>query len=217
MSRGRRGTLRWSVTPINSASGCQPMTYSFSFYPDTGSVTSQRIGTITFRQTHATLRSCRDGLASVFRWTTSDKFSDIPCRKLVVLDTCHSGEVDALSQDSLKSALRALQGDLFFTLTATEGTRPAAEDKQRGLSAFTYWLLRGLRGEADGILAPADGTITLAEVAKFVQQRVPEDAIAGQIGQFPTAGPRALLGVSEIPLGSCESTVCSSSARSRFA
>ena len=42
------------------------------------------------------------------------RFANISCRKLVILDTCHSGAVRPLQQRQLKSALRALQEDMMF-------------------------------------------------------------------------------------------------------
>ncbi|MEZ6077261.1 MAG: caspase family protein [Pirellulaceae bacterium] len=45
-------------------------------------------------------------------------WEDIPCRKIAILDTCHSGAIQPLDSEHLKSAVRSLQGDMVLTLTA---------------------------------------------------------------------------------------------------
>ena len=127
------------------------------------------------------------------------KFEEVPCRKLVVLDTCHSGAVQELSQAELKSALRALQNDVVFTLTATEGGSEAVEDNPRKLSVFTHWLLRGLQGEADRG-STKDGIVSFGEVADYVRQQVPLDEATQRSNQFPTVGPSELLPYANVPL-----------------
>lgn len=130
------------------------------------------------------------------------EFADVPCRKLVVLDTCHSGAVQPLGAAHLKPAVRTLQQDLFFTLTASEGTEEAVEAPEHRLGRFTYHLVAALRGAADE--APAggdgDGVITLKEVIQYVDRQVGDSHPTGLPDQHPTAGPQELLPYAEVPL-----------------
>ena len=145
----------------------------------------------------------RDVLASQFGDCLSledlERFANIPCRKLVILDTCHSGAVQPARQAELKSALRVLQDDLYLTLTATEGGQEAVESKERRLGRFTYRLIEGLDGEADRQAGNRDGIVELQELIQYVRSTVPQDAGAGQ-EQFPTAGPAELLELINLPL-----------------
>ena len=131
-------------------------------------------------------------------------FADIACRKLLILDTCHSGSLQALRQQNLKSVVRTLENDLFFTLTASEGSQVAFESKQRGLGLFTSRLVDALEGQSDLLTngGDGDGRVTLNEVIKFVKTTVPEDAANLGTYQFPTASPADLLDLVEIALTS---------------
>ena len=132
-------------------------------------------------------------------------FAHLPCRKLVVLDTCHSGAFQTpQSQHDLKAAIRALQDDLVFTLTASEGNQEAAEDRQRQLGRFTFRLVEGLNGAAD---SPAnggndDGQVRWSELVKYVTTAVVNDSEGTETVQRPTFGPANLLNYVELPLTS---------------
>ena len=127
-------------------------------------------------------------------------FHDIPCRKLVILDTCHSGAVQgSLEQRHLKAALRSLQDDLFLTLTASEGNQEAIEERSRQMSRFTARLVEALNGAADR-RTDSNGIVTLNEVIPFVQQSVAADSTNDTQRQFPTAGPIDLLPYIELPV-----------------
>ena len=128
-------------------------------------------------------------------WEDFRVLSDIPCRKLVVLDTCHSGALQPLSTRSLKTAVRALQEDVFLSLTASAGNEKSEEDGRWGHGAFTMSLLEALDGRAD---TSADGLVTLQELVRYTQQAVPK-LTAGR--QNPTAAPDELLPLISIPLG----------------
>lgn len=128
------------------------------------------------------------------------RLAELPCRKVVVLDTCHSGAIQQpLQQQHLKSALRALQSDVVVTLTASEGHQEAAEVRELGLSRFANRLSRGLSGEADQV-GNQDQVVTLRELVAYVQETVAADAMASQVRQHPTAGPSDLLENIELPL-----------------
>ena len=127
-------------------------------------------------------------------------FADIPCRKLVILDTCHSGALQPLQQRELKSALRALQDDLVFTLTATEGQQEAVEERSRKLGRFTHRLLEALRGTADTTPGNGDGIVSWRELVQYVKTTVRADSLGDPYQQFPTAGPADLLEFADFPV-----------------
>ena len=126
-------------------------------------------------------------------------FSEIPCRKIVVLDTCHSGAVQPLRQSQLKSALRALQDDLMLTMTASEGHQEAVQ------SRFARRLEEGLRGAADLRTGDRNGVVTLSELGQFVRTMVAADSAQDPVRQIPTVGPKRLLELVEFPLTSVPS------------
>ena len=134
-----------------------------------------------------------------------DAFKDVSCRKLVVLDTCHSGAIQpARLGRELKSALRLLQNDYFLTVTASEGTQEAIEDRNRQLGRFTYRWNQALLGAADqrALGGNADGIVTFTEAVRYVKSTVPGDGKPNDTVQFPTAAPAELLPFVEIPLTS---------------
>jgi hypothetical protein len=132
--------------------------------------------------------------ADCISWEDFRLLGDIPCRKLVVLDTCHSGAVQPLSTRSLKAAIRALQEDVFLSVTASAGNEKSEEDEAWGHGAFTKSLLEALDGRAD---ATGDGLVTLHEVVRYVRAAVPK-LTEGR--QNPTAAPEELLPLVTIPL-----------------
>lgn len=100
---------------------------------------------------------------------------------LFIADTCHAGGVATgmrgLSVVSYQAALqpeKAKTGGWIFML-ASEADRQAVEDKSWGHGAFTYCLLKGLSGAADGYEGAGrpDGIITPAELRSYLSTRVP--------------------------------------------
>ncbi len=77
-----------------------------------------------------------------FRW-----LGDIPCRKLVMLDTCYSGAIQPPRAGDLKNAVRQLQDDVVFTVTAATGEQRSAEKASWKHGAFTKCLLEALAGD----------------------------------------------------------------------
>lgn len=134
------------------------------------------------------------------------QLAEVPCRKLVVLDTCHSGAVQPLRQQQLKAALRALQDDLAFTLTASEGDQEAVETRERRLGRFTSRLIEALEGRADQQGGDRDGIVTLDEAIEYVKRTVMADSAADPERQYPTAGPGQLLPYVRLPLTRSQGT-----------
>jgi uncharacterized caspase-like protein len=137
-------------------------------------------------------------------------FADVSCRKLVILDTCHSGAIQPLSlRRDLNAALRSLQDDLILTVTASEGSQEALEDRQKQLGRFTYRFKEAMEGAADTIAQGGDndGVVTLNEVIRYVRATVPGDSSRDEVRQVPTAAPADLLRVVELPLTTARASV----------
>ncbi len=79
------------------------------------------------------------GFNELFNW------NEVPCRKVAILDTCHSGAIQSLDTQHLKAAVRALQADMVLTLTASEGNQLAAEYRGAQASLFTEVITEALR------------------------------------------------------------------------
>ncbi len=126
--------------------------------------------------------------------------NDISCRKLVILDTCHSGAIRLSRSRDPKAAVRSCQESAIFTMAATTREQLAAESQEWQHGVFTRTLLDGLAGEADK-MGDGDGVVTLNEVVTYVQKVVPERAeeIAGS-PQNPTVAPDHVLSYTRVPL-----------------
>ncbi|MGI9474060.1 MAG: caspase family protein [Rubripirellula sp.] len=128
--------------------------------------------------------------------------SQLPCRKLAILDSCHSGAVQPLMRrDDLKSALRFLQDDVVLTLTASEGDEEAAEQKSARMGRFSAALVDALRGKAPE-LDTEPNEVSLLEVIDYVTRRVTDESASDDVPQHPTASPHYLLRTLRIPLTS---------------
>ncbi len=64
----------------------------------------------------------------------------------------------------------APSGHAILHVASTGGLGPSHEDEKHRHGLFTYYLLRGLRGEAD---TNRDGEVTLAETGSYLSQKVP--------------------------------------------
>jgi WD40 repeat protein len=100
-------------------------------------------------------------------------------KQLVLLDACQSGgaveQFAALMRGSAEEkAIAQLARSAGVTVLAAAGQDQfALEYKDLKHGAFTYALLQGLNGEADGGSKP-DGKITVAELKAYIEDRVPE-------------------------------------------
>lgn len=120
-------------------------------------------------------------------WADFDLLADVPCRKLALLDTCHSGAIQPLRDRDLKAAIRALQEDVVLTVAASAGHERSEEKPSWGHGAFTKTLLEGLSGSAD---LSGDGSVTLDELIGYLKSEVPK-LTSGR--QNPAAAPSDLL------------------------
>jgi tetratricopeptide (TPR) repeat protein len=103
--------------------------------------------------------------------------------KILLTDACHSGAISPDDTESLNGKLATLDKSLF-SLTASRASERSFEspDLQGGHGVFTYYVVRGLGGEAD--TSPRDGIVTADELSEYVHTAVRKDT-GGQ--QNPTS------------------------------
>ena len=102
-------------------------------------------------------------------------FQRIRARKqLVILDACQAGAaVDALRGAVEEKAIAQLARAAGVTVLASALSEQfASECKELGHGLFTYALLQGMRGKADG--APKDGKVTVSELSAYIHDQVEE-------------------------------------------
>jgi uncharacterized caspase-like protein len=136
-----------------------------------------------------------DGSATI-SWNDFELLADIPCRKLALLDTCHSGAIQGIRQEH-KLAIREFQENVIFTVAAAAGDEGSLEAEEWGHGAFTKSLLDALSGRAD---TTADGVVTLDELVTYVGRAVPELTSSKGYLQHPTAAPEELLQLVVLPV-----------------
>ncbi len=106
----------------------------------------------------------------------AELFRKIQCRrKIVFLDCCHAGAADANTRHvhDVEEVFKSYQASGTITYCSSEGDQKSVELEEVGHGAFTYWLERGLRGEAD---ADGSGVVTSDELWQYVCTHVEADA-----------------------------------------
>lgn len=97
-------------------------------------------------------------------------------KQLVIIDACQSGgsvELLASRGAAEEKALAQLSRSTGIHVLAAAGSEQfATEFEELGHGLFTYVLLEGLAGKADG--APKDGKITIYELKSFIDDQMPE-------------------------------------------
>ena len=102
-----------------------------------------------------------------------------PKSVIIFYDSCFSGksrEEELLVADARQLAIEVEEKDLpdnFTILSAAAGDQFAAPLKSMKHGLFSYFLMRGLEGEADN---NKDQTITIGELYKYVRQSVTHEA-----------------------------------------
>jgi WD40 repeat protein len=149
-------------------------------------------------------------------WQDFAALDALPCRKLALVDTCHSG---GMGPSARSTSVREFQENMILVLAAASDAEASQESDVWGHGAFTTSLLealagradtrsarRGTRPGADGDPAVAsgpepDGVVTLAEIADYVIARVPELTTGvGERPQHPTVSPASLVPFVTLPL-----------------
>jgi predicted nucleic acid-binding Zn-ribbon protein len=100
-------------------------------------------------------------------------------RLIFIADTCYSGAAGGRTQLAAKT--RAALSDHFFDrisrgkgrviISSCSPNEVSKEDDRYKHGLFTYYLLKGLKGEAD---ADADGLINMDELFSYLSKKVPE-------------------------------------------
>jgi len=99
---------------------------------------------------------------------------------VVFIDACFSGLTR--SGGALRVGTRgvvvslehpALRSETMAVFSAAAGEQVASSWPQRQHGLFTYWLLRGLRGDAD---ESGDGAVSVGELGRFIHDNVSRTA-----------------------------------------
>lgn len=108
--------------------------------------------------------------------TLQEKFQAIQALKqIVIMDACHSGgSVEVLAsrgaqEERAVAQLARSAGVHILASSGEEQSSKEVDELKHGI--FTYVLLKGIRGEADG--APKDGKITIFELKSYIDDQVP--------------------------------------------
>ena len=95
--------------------------------------------------------------------------------KILILDACHSGAVKdkggsgTMTSDFKDTAFTAITGRA--TLSSSGLNESSYDHDEKRHSAFTYFLLEGLKGKAD---SNADNIVSLTEISDYVKTEVPK-------------------------------------------
>jgi tetratricopeptide (TPR) repeat protein len=92
--------------------------------------------------------------------------------KILLTDACHSGAITPDDTQTLNHTLAGLNSSLF-SLTASRDRESSFEspELEGGHGVFTYYVVRGLEGEAD---TNGDGIVSADELAEYVHTQVRE-------------------------------------------
>jgi len=121
----------------------------------------------------------------------------IKARRLVVfVDSCYSAAT-VISYPRGRNYFTPVVRDPFaefkgkghIILTASEGTQQAVELPDKGHSAFTYYLIEGLKGAAD---SKKDNVVELWEIWRYLKKKVTDAAKLHNVEQNPTISSRHL-------------------------
>ena len=162
--------------------------------------------------------------AGSITWNDFQALARIPCRKLALVDTCHSG---ALGPAARSTTVREFQENMIVVLAAASDDEPSKEADVWGHGAFTKVLLEAFAGRADvgrstwrlwgrrehdplpttdeatADSGRPDGVVSLDEIVDYVLARVPELTREGQddaTAQHPTISPEGLVPYVRVPM-----------------
>lgn len=112
---------------------------------------------------------------------------------LVLIDACKSGSAmlafASRGVEDRKAMAQLARTTGTHVVAASTKEQFAAEVKDLGHGVFTYTLLEGLSGKADG--SPKDGIVTVRELLSYVESRLPEISEQyKQQAQYPVVDSR---------------------------
>lgn len=100
-------------------------------------------------------------------------------KQLIIMDACQSGgSVEVLAQRGApeeKAIAQLSRSSGIHVMAAAGSEQYATEFESLGHGLFTYALLKGIAGDADG--APKDGKVTIYELKSYLDDQVPELSI----------------------------------------
>ncbi|GGK63314.1 caspase family protein [Ornithinimicrobium pekingense] len=140
---------------------------------------------ITYLLTHDTDPDDVSGTALPMREIDLSLQENLLAEKVVLIaDTCHSAAIgnrvgrrdggdDATAINAYLEQVSRSKGGVAL-LTSAESNETAREGKEwgDGHGVFTHFLLRGLKGEADGYGRPKDGVVSVGELFDYVRDNV---------------------------------------------
>ncbi|MBI3554443.1 MAG: caspase family protein [Elusimicrobia bacterium] len=121
-----------------------------------------------------------------------DALAQLPTGDVTVaLDSCFSGSggrsvIAKGTRPLVTSAAAAKLGDNVVLLAAAGGDQISTDDPDARHGLLTYFLLRGLRGEAD---ADGNGRVTTSELFAYVKPAVEREARKRHVEQSPVLSP----------------------------
>jgi WD40 repeat protein len=99
-----------------------------------------------------------------------EKLAAIKCRKVVLLDACHSGAIG--DDNQIRSLTPGGQGPII--LAACDRGQQSFEDEKVGHGLFTYALLRAMNEEFAGADRDGDSYLDANEMYSFIYKRMQE-------------------------------------------
>ena len=109
---------------------------------------------------------------------------------LLLMDACKSGfalqAFSARGVDERRALAQLAHANGIHLMAASSKDQFASEVQELGHGVFTYTLLKGLKGGADG--SPKDGVVTVRELLAFVEAQLPELSLKYKTQrQYPVA------------------------------
>ena len=106
-------------------------------------------------------------------WREFKALLDLPAKKLIFADTCHSEGLGGNKTRGVDNDrfVRDLQEAHAVIFTSSRGKQLSQESDKWGHGVFTYAILEGLRGKADLM---KDGKISMKELDTYVSETVPQ-------------------------------------------
>lgn len=106
----------------------------------------------------------------------------VSTKTIVIADACHSGSLGAGGVRNIPDIytkfsmlIRGTRGKAF--LTASRARELSHESDKLGHGVFTYYLIKGMKGEAD---ASGDGIVTISELYDYLYDKVKEETDGAQ-------------------------------------
>jgi hypothetical protein len=104
-------------------------------------------------------------------------------RKIVILDACHSGGLEAGEK-----LYQEMAGGDEVRFLSCRGDQSSYEDASLNHGVFTWFLVEGMRGKADG---DRDGVVTVGELVPWVQEQVKRFSLEHGRAQTPVCARRS--------------------------